>query len=150
MRVSKLEAAGMQLDAAIHHFLRGDLVPAIHCAGAAEELCGRYAENHGGATMPDGMWAEHDYSDLVADKKEFIAVLNLYRDWVKHTNEKHEDFIDIEDWQAFFSLQRAAIAYMRLFDYGVVPPRQSLTALGEWFEANQARIEHILGLEPEA
>ena len=116
MKVSKLEAAGMHLDAAIEHFLRGDYVPAIHCAGAAEELCGRYAEKYGGKTMPDGMWAENDYSDLVKDKKEFVKEINIFRDWVKHTSDAHADTIEIEDWQAYWYLQRASLAYMRLFD----------------------------------
>jgi hypothetical protein len=149
MKVTKLEAAGMQLDAAIEHFLRGELVPAIHCAGAAEELCGRYAEKHGGKTMPDGMWEEFDFTDLVANKKEFIATINMFRDWVKHTHETHADTMEIEDWQAYYSLQRAALAYMRLMDRKAVPPRRSIMHLGKWHEANKARIEAILGLEPE-
>jgi hypothetical protein len=55
----------------------------------------------------------------------------------------------LEDWQAYYPLQRAALAYVGLFDLKAVLRRQSITRLGEWHVANEARIEAILGLERE-
>ena len=95
------------------------------------------------------MWAEHDFADIVSSKTEFIKGINYYRDWIKHTNPTHEEAIEIEDWQAFFSVQRATIAYLRLLKSGAVGPRSSITPVGEWFKANCKRIEVILGLPPE-
>lgn len=146
MKITKLEAAGAQLDAAIFHFLRGDLVPAIHCAGAAEELCGRHLQKIGHKTVPQGIWDAEDVKDIVADKKEFFVALNIYRDWVKHTNDRHDEEVDLQDWQAFFYVQRAVLAYGRLLDLGIVGPRHSVLQLGKWHEANEKRIEGILGL----
>lgn len=147
--ITKLEAAGTLLDAACEHFLRGDWMTAIHCAGAVEELCGRYAEGSGGKTVPDGLWEGHDLTAIVPDKAAFIKGINYYRDWLKHTSKDHEAVVEIEDWHAFFSVQRAIIAYGRLLESGAVPPRPSITPVGEWFLANCKRIETQLGLLPE-
>jgi hypothetical protein len=67
----------------------------IHCAGAAEELCGRLFQRLGGKAMPDSLWEQDDFTDLVANKKEFIKDLNLSRDWVKHANGQHAKEMDI-------------------------------------------------------
>jgi len=76
--------------------------------------------------MPDSLWEQDDFTDLVANKKEFIKDLNLSRDWVEHANGEHAEEMDIEDPHAHFSVQRAVNAYRRLVVAGIAPRRQSL------------------------
>jgi hypothetical protein len=136
MKFTKLDAAGAQLDAAIGHFLAGDWVPAIHCAGAAEELYGRLIERHGEKTVPDALWEKEDFTDLVPNKKEFIRYLNISRDWVKHTNKNHADEMGIVESHALLSVHGAVAAYVRLFLSGLAPQRQSVDRFAEWASAN--------------
>lgn len=52
MKVTKQQAAEANLNAAIDAFFRGDWVPAIHLAGAAEEVFGRLEEQKAGRPSP--------------------------------------------------------------------------------------------------
>ena len=149
MKVTKIEAGGQQLDAAIDHFLKEQWVPAIHCAGAAEELCSGEIEKHGGKKLLDDLWEKHDFSDLVAHKKDYVKVSNLFRDWVKHANGQHPDGIEIEDWHAFGIVMRASIAYGRLRKLGVAPPREALDHLMRWFSENEKRLNEFVESLPD-
>lgn len=150
MKITKLDAAGMQLDAAIYHFLRGEWVAAIHCAGAAEELCGRELQKRGGKSIPDHTWDTHDFTGIVASKKEFIKGANLYRDWVKHTNDEQPGEVELEDWSVLFYLMRAVNAYGGLIQMHAAPPRKSIAQIGKWFAFNQARVEKIVAALPDS
>jgi hypothetical protein len=149
VKITKLDAAGMQLDAAIEHFLRGEWVPAIHCAGAAEELCGRELQRRGAKTLPDSTWETHDFTGIAGSKKEFVAGANLYRDWVKHTNDGQPNEIELGDWHVLFYLMRALNSYGRLIAMSAVLHRESTARFWKWFAENEARIEKIVESLPD-
>src|SRR5438045_2514484 len=104
MRLNKQQAAEANLDAAIDAFLRGDWIPAIHLAGAAEEVFGRLEESRGGKTVPDFFWEKTNFKDLVSKKKDYIAVLNFFRDWIKHHGADHQPEIEIDEPHVVLSL----------------------------------------------
>jgi hypothetical protein len=93
VKVTKIEAAGQQLDAAIDHFLKEQWVPAIQRAGAAEELAVERSKST--AARSYSMISGRSMTSLtcVAHQKDYVKVSNLFRDWVKHANDQQPDEI---------------------------------------------------------
>jgi hypothetical protein len=101
LHVTKVDAATRQTDAAIEALVRGDFDIAITLAGAAEGMFAR-SGMHMFAFLRDSPRAKH------VDKKEWIAVLNLERDWLKHPTPKAPNSLTIERSHAAFMIARAA------------------------------------------
>jgi hypothetical protein len=99
VRLSLVEAATRQTEAAIEALERGQFDVALTLAGAAEGMIPR-----------DGF---HMFAALKAGKpdidgvtgKQWIAVLNLERDWLKHGG---QETMKIECGHAAFMIARAA------------------------------------------
>lgn len=140
MRVTKQQAAESNLDAAINAFFQGEWVPAIHLAGAAEELFGRLEEAKGGATVPDFLWNKTDFSDLVKDKKGYIKALNFFRDWIKHSNKEHPAEIEIQEPHVVIALMRAVHSHATYTKQG----RYSVAKFLAWYQENEERINIIV------
>lgn len=77
LKVTKIEAATRQLEAAIDAFERGELDVAITLAGAAEGTIERTGL-HLFAYLRDRTLKGVDH------QKEWIPFLNFERDWLKH------------------------------------------------------------------
>ena len=140
MKVTKQQAAEANLDAAIDAFLRGDWVPAIHLAGAAEEVFGRLEEAKGGKTVPDFFWEKTDFKDLVARKKDYISALNHYRDWIKHHNADDPIEVEIQEPHAVISVMRACFAQANYTQQG----RPSAAQFLHWYNQNIERINGMV------
>lgn len=146
MKVTKQEAAAANLDAAIDAFLAGKWVPAIHLAGAAEEVFGRLEEAKGSKTLPDHIWEKVDFTDLVAKKKDYIAAINKHRDWVKHHGAEHPLEIEIEEPHVVVPLMRACVAYTR---YTGDNTRPSILAFVKWRHENAERLDAMVESWPD-
>lgn len=140
MKVTKQQAAEANLDAAIGAFFRGDWVPAIHLAGAAEEVFGRLEEARGGTTVPDFFWDKTDFKDLVQKKKDYIRVLNFFRDWIKHHSTEHDDEIEIQEPHVVIAVMRACLAQATYTQQG----RRSVAQFMQWYEENIERIDGMI------
>jgi hypothetical protein len=140
MKLTKQEAAEENLDAAIGAFFRGEWVAAIHLAGAAEEVFGRLEEAKGGMTVPDLFWDETDFKDLVATKKEYIKVLNFFRDWIKHYNPGHPPEVEIQEPHVVLGVMRACFAQAAYTQQG----RPSVAQFSQWFASNYERIDAMI------
>lgn len=99
LTVTRIEAATRQTEAAIEAFARGDFDIAITLAGAAEGMIQRDGPH---------MFSFLRDSPRVKDvpKKDWIAVLNAERDWLKH--ESPLDVLIVEKETAYFMIARAA------------------------------------------
>ena len=128
------------MDAAIDAFLRGDWVPAIHLAGAAEEIFSRLEEARGGKSIPDFFWEKTGFKDLITKKKDYIRVLNHFRDWVKHSGKNHPMEIEIEEPHVVLSVMRAMLAQEAYTKEG----RPSVTNFRIWYVDNIDRINSIV------
>lgn len=90
--LTKLEIAVHQLDAAIRHYLNGDIISAIALAGAAEEILGKLLENTG-RQHSLGEFAEfcvkvgkHAFNEEWP-KKNFIEMQTYFRNGLKHSTD---------------------------------------------------------------
>lgn len=101
LNLTKAEAATRQVEAAINALVRGDFDVAITLAGAAEGMLVR-SGTHGFAYLRDSPRVQH------LDKKEWIAVLNQERDWLKHPTPDGPELLIIERGHAAFMIARAA------------------------------------------
>lgn len=101
LSLTKIEGAMRQTNAAIEAFVCGHFDIAITLAGAAEGMLEREGP-HMFAFMRDSPRVQ----DQNVRKKEWIAVLNLERDWLKHTG--GVETLHIERGHAAFMIARAA------------------------------------------
>lgn len=140
MKVTKQQAAEANLDAAIDAFFQDKWIPAIHLAGAAEEVFGRLEEANGGSTVPDFLWSKTNYRDLVQDKKGYIKALNFFRDWIKHPNKDHPTDVEIQEPHVVIALMRAAQSHATYTKQG----RRTVAKFLSWYEENEERIDKIV------
>ena len=123
-RVSKLDAARMQLDAAADLFLRGKYIPAITLAAAAEEILARL--------LPPG--AQSSQSELlpllvaslgVSEQVARDQYLNNTRNALKHHSNNAESTIELDAHiDAKVWIVRAFNNYVKL-DSNLPPSLQS-------------------------
>jgi len=112
MRISKLEVATRQLDAAIDHFLRGDYLPALTLSGAAEEILGSLARRAGHPVAVDQIVAYHfkDTDPALSDPARrgvIVDVLNQGRNQAKHANDPAETHFDLGQIDPLQMIMRA-------------------------------------------
>jgi hypothetical protein len=101
LRLTKIEGATRQIEAAIAAFWRGDFDVAITLAGAAEGMI----EGKGSDLFSyfRGATKVRQFDD----KKQWITVLNQERDWLKHNDEQHAPVLEIECDHAAMMITRA-------------------------------------------
>lgn len=100
IKLTLTDGATRQLDAAIDAFERGDFHVAITLAGAAEGMLKRDG-NYVFAGLLDNPRAKERFDE----KKDWIALLNRERDWLKHGG---DDVMEIECFDAAMMVARAA------------------------------------------
>jgi hypothetical protein len=101
LSLTKIEGATRQTNAAIEAFVCGHFDIAITLAGAAEGML----EREGPHMFPFLRDSPH-IQDQDVKKKEWIAVLNLERDWLKHPG--GTETLLIERGHAAMMIARAA------------------------------------------
>lgn len=98
LKLSKLQAACRQTDAAIKAFRRGNFDIAITLAGAAEGMIarrGQYAFSFMKDRVPDEV-----------DSRRWISILNRERDWLKHPSGTR--LLQIDRFAAAYWITRAS------------------------------------------
>jgi hypothetical protein len=107
--ITKQQAALRQINAAISHLHVGEYECAITLAGAAEDLLGD--------TEPGHLWKvlmqrrPNDHSE-----KEWAAMFNETRNWLKHPTENLGDARHIEEFEAVIMLIRATSKFMARYN----------------------------------
>lgn len=142
MKVTKQQAAEINLDAAINAFFQGEWVPAIHLAGAAEEVLGRLEEANAGATIPDFLWTKTVHKELFENKQKqgYIKSLNFYRDWIKHINKEHPSEVEIQEPIVIVALMRAIHSHKTY----TKQRRDSVIKFLAWYQENKKRIHEAI------
>jgi hypothetical protein len=100
IKLTLAEGAARQVDAAIDAFGRGDFDVALTLAGAAEGMLKR-----DGFYLFVGLRDNPRVKERFDDKKDWIAMLNRERDWLKHGG---DDEMQIECFDAALMIARAA------------------------------------------
>ena len=101
LRLTKVDGATRQTDAAIEAFWRGDFDVAITLAGAAEGMLNR----QGGHLF--SYFLDSPKTSGV-EKKEWVRTLNEERDWLKHDGPSHAPVLELEREHAAIVIARAA------------------------------------------
>ncbi|MDX2220912.1 MAG: hypothetical protein SF172_17985 [Burkholderiales bacterium] len=145
MNISKIDAIEANLDAAIEMFLQGNWVAAVHLAGAAEAVAGQLNAAKGKKTVPDYFWEKTELKDLITEKRDFVKVLNFFRDWIKHTNPEHDAEVELQEPHVVLYILRAVHAYSDLTEKG----RPSVGKFLHWYEQNKTRLDEIVDKWPD-
>jgi hypothetical protein len=100
IKLTLAEGATRQVDAAIDALGRGDFDIALTLAGAAEGMLKRE-----GFHLFGGLRDNPRAKERIAEKKDWISLLNRERDWLKHGG---DDEIQIECFDAAIMIAGAA------------------------------------------
>jgi hypothetical protein len=114
--ISKLEAARIQLDAAIDHFFDNNHVCSLTLAGAAEDILAGLLQADGEQSAFEFLygWYQREYS-VTYSKKDFSRqIANLPRNWLKHAKEDAESQLKISKKHSIGMLMRAVPCYYKL------------------------------------
>lgn len=116
MIISKLDAARMQLDAAIDHFFSNDHVCSITLAGAAEDILAGLLQVNGEQSPFEFLhdWYQREYN-VTYSKTDFShQIANLPRNWLKHAKKDPETQLNISKKDSILMLMRAVPCYYKL------------------------------------
>lgn len=116
MIISKLEAARIQLDAAIDHFFNNDHVCSLTLAGAAEDILAGLLQVDGEQSPFEFLhdWYQREYN-VTYSKKDFSRqIANLPRNWLKHAKEDPQTQLKISKQDSILTLMRAVPCYYKL------------------------------------
>lgn len=116
MKISKLDAAQIQLDAAIVHFFDNEHVPSVTLAGAAEDLLSGLLKAAGKQTAFEFLhkWYEETYETKVPTKTFSHQIANSARNWLKHANDDSDTCTTISEQDSIMMLMRALPCYFKL------------------------------------
>lgn len=116
MIISKLEAAGIQLDAAIDHFFNNDHVCSLTLAGAAEDILAGLLradrEQRPFEFLYD--WYQREYNVTYSKQHFSLQIANLPRNWLKHAKQDGETQLEISKQDSILMLMRAVPCYYKL------------------------------------
>lgn len=115
MKLSKLEIAKRQLEAAAEIYVNGgDYLAVITLAGAAEEILGQLLRRTGGYAVMDSLI---ELDKELTGGRSFSVVnmeVNRARNALKHAHDSSEDIVVIEPGEATAMLTRALANYKAL------------------------------------
>ncbi len=140
-RITKLEAATRQLEAAIRLFLAGDYLSSLTLAGAAEEILGKLSVREGKPVAVEEIMAFHwdDTDPALADgerRKVLLNVMNRPRNEAKHANDPDGTHCDVDRVFALQMIMRSMPMAKRLG-----APPQSEVAMVEWIRGHPEAME---------
>ena len=139
MIISKLDAARIQLDAAIKLFFEGDQVCAVTLAGAAEDIFAGLLNATGEQSPFEFLhgWYQSTYDKKVSKNKFSREMLNLGRNWLKHSTEDANTEFDIAERDSIMVLMRAIPCYFKL----TKSYTENMDDFRKYFRDNIAEIE---------
>jgi len=116
MIITKLDAAQIQLDAAIDHFFHGNHVCAVTLAGAAEDIFAGLLKVSGQQTPFEFLhdWYQSNYATTISRSDFSRQIANLGRNWLKHANNDAQTNFDITERDSIMMLMRALPCYHKL------------------------------------
>ena len=140
-RITKLEAATRQLDAAIALFFEGNHLSSLTLAGAAEEILGKLSGRDGKPVAVEEIVAFHRYDTdpALTDKqreKLLLGILNGAKNSAKHANDADETHCDVGQ---VFSLQMIMRAMPMARRLGSPPRREA--AMVAWVREHPEALE---------
>jgi hypothetical protein len=118
MLISKIEVAKKQIETAIVLHKNGDDIEAIVLASASEELLGNICKHK---ELENSLKSLIDISKSIGQnirEKDFINLLNLTKNELKHADDASVMHVDIDENDAYIAIVRALINFKRL---GLVP-----------------------------
>lgn len=130
MKISKIEAATLQLDWAIRLFLdHGEWLPAVTLCGAAEEVLGKAVEDHAAfSVLKTSLAAKYSTPEAVVSREH----LNKVRNWLKHWKDYPADeHIEVEPLEEAVQCIGRALSNLFVFDRSL--PSQGLRFLA-WLD----------------
>jgi len=116
MVITKLDAARIQLNAAIEHFFAGEHVPAITLAGAAEDILSGLLKAEGKQSAFEFLheWYQETYNTTISKSDFSRRIANLGRNWLKHANGDADTELEISNLESIQMLMRAMPSYYSL------------------------------------
>lgn len=105
--VTKIEAAKVQLDAAIKLYFEGRCIEAITLAGAAEEITGAMLRRDGIKSTVETLAELPQMRQNFESIKARIKFLNNPKNNLKHANDSDEDFFIISQYDPYIMIVRA-------------------------------------------
>lgn len=116
MILAKLDAARIQLDAAIDHFFNNDHVCSITLAGAAEAIMSGLLQANNEQSPFEFLhdWYQREYSVNYSTRDFSRQIANLPRNWLKHAQEDAETQLNISKQDSILMLMRAVPCYYKL------------------------------------
>lgn len=116
MSISKLDAARIQLDAAIDHFFQGDHVCTVTLAGAAEDIFAGLLKASGQQSAFEFLydWYEEKHDKHISKRDFSRQIANRGRNWLKHANDDAHTKLDISKQDSLLMLTRALPCYHKL------------------------------------
>jgi len=102
IEINKIEIAKELLDSALYHYYDSQqYFASIHCAGAAEEILGRYIESHGGEPAfekqnEDLRKISKILNDIESPKKDITYVMNYAKNKTKHMDKEDDEILVLD------------------------------------------------------
>lgn len=116
MVITKVDAARIQIDAAIEHFFKGEYVPAITLAGAAEDILAGLLKAEGQQSAFEFLhdWYQKTYQVDITKKEFSRKFANLGRNWLKHADDDVATKFEVSSRECIQMFMRALPSYYKL------------------------------------
>jgi hypothetical protein len=126
MRLSKLDAARIQLDSAIESYFRQEHVCAVTLAGAAEDILAGLLQAKGEQSPFEFLhdWYQGTYATTVSRSDFSKQIANPARNWLKHADTDAGTSLDITERDSLLMFMRALPCYYTLTGSHTDPMRK--------------------------
>ena len=116
MVITKLDAARIQLDAAIEHFFQGNHICAVTLAGAAEDIFSGLLKSNGKQSAFEFLydWYQQAYNTTISKSDFSRKKANQARNWLKYADDDTDTKYDILKQDSIMMLMRALPSYHKL------------------------------------
>jgi len=124
IEINKIEVAKELLESALYHYYDSQqYFASIQCAGAAEEILGRYIESHGGESAfeiqnRDVRKISKIFNGSESPKKDISYLMNYAKNSTKHMNKVDDEALVLDPkLEAEELLNRAVTNYYNLMTH---------------------------------
>jgi len=112
-KYTKIEIAIHHFSTAVNAYHRRDLLTALHCAGAADEIAGKLCSKQGNKDSLNELDSLHNELRLRLSNKELINHLNDTKNKIKHADRDADAIVEIDAVDCLFTLLMAGLNIMR-------------------------------------